>query len=379
MKTLLRFIGEVDNNGYLGDIHLEQIQTLDHTSPFNIIKKKDFTPSIGDKFYFLPGVNIPRVKMKDFTTEYNVKVVRDIREATVVFGSKLSAKKVLTTEWIYTVGTAEFTKCFEALVELKKLDDQTIERIKTALEFYTEDKIISNYRSIAMMGDVNLYSSLIVNPAYEFNNSKESKYVNEVEPDYLEIVKFMDGKEVLDESCILDLLNGDDAVLINKEVYGQLAVMLESSDADNHVVAMEIMANCKYKESLFYILKLMSLYNRQMINCRSVSHVNFKSLLSYLGIDKHNMAFTSDKRIAKLMEKGVLTPGMITSIIREDFNDPSSFYSSMVQVKTFTVSEEIHKYFNKNYTFELLPDFEPVPETQPEPVVQPTQNQTTWL
>lgn len=379
MKTLLRFIGEVDNNGYLGDIHLEQIQTLDHTSPFNIIKKKDFTPSIGDKFYFLPGVNIPRVKMKDFTTEYNVKVVRDIREATVVFGSKLSAKKVLTTEWIYTVGTAEFTKCFEALVELKKLDDQTIERIKTALEFYTEDKIISNYRSIAMMGDVNLYSSLIVNPAYEFNNSKESKYVNEVEPDYLEIVKFMDGKEVLDESCILDLLNGDDAVLINKEVYEQLALMFQSSDADNHVVAMEIMANCKYKESLFYILKLMGLYNQRMIDCKSVGHVNFKSLLSYLGIDKWGMKFTADRRISKLMEKGVLTPGMITSIIREDFNDPSSFYSSMVQVKTFTVSEEIHKYFNKNYTFELLPDFEPVPETQPEPLVQPTQDQTTWL
>lgn len=379
MKTLLKFTGDVDVNGNLCDIHLHQMQTLDHKKPFNIIKKKDYTPSLGDKFYFLPGVNIPRVKMKDFTAEYNVKVVRDIEDATVVFGSNLSNKKVLTTNWLYTVGTIQFTNCFNALVELGRLDQQTIERVNTALEFYTEAKIISDYRSIAMMGDDSLYKNLIVNPAYEFNRSKESEYVNEVEEDYLDIVNYLDGKEVLDESCILDLLNGEDAVLINKEVYGQLAVMLQSSDQDNHVVAMEILANCKYKESLYYILKLMSLYSSQMINCRSVGHVNFKSLLSYLGIDKYGMKFTTDGRIAKLMEKGVLTPGMITSIIKDDLCNPESFYSSMVQIKTLTVNDEIHKYFNKNYTFDLLPDFEPVPEDKAEPVKQPTQEQTTWL
>ena len=379
MKTLLKFVGEVDNNGDLCDIHLHQVQTLDHKNPFSIIKKKDYTPSLGDKFYFLPGVNIPRVKMKDFTAEYNVKVVRDVEDATVVFGSNLSNKKVLTTTWLYTVGTTEFTNCFNALVELGKLDEQTIERVKMALEFYTEAKIISDYRSIAMMGANSLYGSLIVNPSYEFNQSKESEYVNEVEEDYHAIVNYLDSKEVLDESCILDLLNGEDAVLINKEVYNQLEIMLRSSDADNHVVAMEILANCRYKESLYYILKLMSLYNAQMINCRSVGHVNFKSLLSYLGIDKYGMKFTTDGRIAKLMDKGVLTTGMITSIIKDDLCNPSGFFSNMVQIKTFTVNDEIHKYFNKNYTFDLLPDFEPVPEDKPEPVEQPTQEQTTWL
>lgn len=380
METFLKFEGEVDANGQLWDIKLEQIHCLaDNANPFNIVKK-DYTPSMKDKLFFLSGVNIPRVKLKDFALNYHIKTVRDYTEADVIFGSKLSNSKVLTKSWKYTVSTEKFKACFEGLVELGKLDDITVERIKTALEFYTQPIMISDYRSISMIGDDSLYKNLIVNPAYEFNNSKQSIYANEVEEEYLELVKFLDGKEIIDESALLKHINGDDAVLINKEVYEQLAAMMDSYDQDNHVLAMEIMANCKLNESLFYILKLMSNYHHKFRDSRSVNHVNFKGLLSYLGTDKHSMSFTTDRKIQKLMEKGVLTPGMLNALIREELDDTSTFNSHMVQIKTLTVNEEIAKYLNKNYEYKLMEDFVPEPEVSKDPEPNLITNQgPTWI
>lgn len=54
---------------------------------FNLVKIP-YTPSKGDKIYFLPGVNIPRVKFKNVCVEHGIKTIRDIEQATVIFGSK---------------------------------------------------------------------------------------------------------------------------------------------------------------------------------------------------------------------------------------------------------------------------------------------------
>jgi hypothetical protein len=380
METFLKFEAEVDDNGKLWNIKLEQISCLTAgTNPFNIVKK-EYTPNMKDKLFFLPGVNIPRIKLKDFALNYHIKTVRDVADANVVFGGNLSNSKVLSTNWTSQVDTDKFKACFEALVELGKLDDIIVERVKTALEFYTQPIIYSDYRSISMVGDDSLYTGLIVNPAYEFNNSKNSTYAYTVEEEYFELVEFLDGKEVIDEGSLLKHINGDDAILINKEVYEQLVAMLDSSDVDNHVLAIEIMSNCKLNESLFYILKLLGRYSVTISCCRSVNHVNFKSLLSYLGVNKNSMAFTTDRKIQMLMEKGVLTPGMLNALIKEELYNPSTFHSTMVQIKTVTVNQNILKYLNKNYEFRFLDEFEPVEEVIEEQIVLTTTEQTpTWL
>jgi hypothetical protein len=56
---------------------------------FNMVKTP-YTPSKGDKIYFLPGVSVPRVKFKNVCVEHGVKTIRDVEQATVIFGSKKS-------------------------------------------------------------------------------------------------------------------------------------------------------------------------------------------------------------------------------------------------------------------------------------------------
>ena len=378
MKTFLKIEVELDQNGNLGNIIVEQINCLLEGNPFNIVKK-EYTPKMSDKLYFLPGVNIPRIKLKEFALNYHIKTTRDFTEADVIFGGNLSNSKVLTKNWLYTVKTEHFKACFEALVELGQLDERTVEAIKTALEFYAEDVIITDWRSVSNISEDTLYKNLIVNPGVELKHGRESLYINEIEEEYLDLVKFSENKEIIDEEALLKHINGEDAVLINKEVYQQLSVMLGSSDTDNHVLAMEIMSNCRLKESLFYLLNLMGEYSMKLKECRSVNHVNFKSLLSYLSIDKHRMSFSTDDKIQKLMDKGVLTTGMLNALIRDELYNPSMFRSTMVQIKTVTVNENIAKYLNKNYEFRYLSEFEPEPEAPKEEIVLTKDQNLTWL
>lgn len=378
MKIYLKFSASANDVGDIRSISVEQVRSLDSTNPFNIVNA-DYTPKMGDKLYFLPGVNIPRVKLKDYALNYHIKTVRDVEEADVVFGGKLSNSKVINRGWRTVVRTEDFKACFEELVKLDKLDDNIIERVKTSLEFYTEPIMFSDYNSINIITSDHLYRHLIVNLGAVLTSNKKNEYVNEVEEDYVDLVNFLNGKEILSEEVLLKNINGDDAVVINKDVYKQLEAMLDSSDTDNHVLAMEIMANCKLNDSLFYLLKLMGDHHNKLVNCRSVNHVNFKSLLSYLGIDKYRMNFNADGKIQKLMDKGVLTVGMLNAIIRDEISSTSAFYSNMVQIKTLTVNDKISEYLNKNYEYKLMEDFVPRPETPKVVPVQEADKGPTWI
>ena len=80
---------------------------------------------------------------------------------------------------------------------------------------------------------------------------------------------------------MLEVVNGDEAVLIDLDTYQNLRNMFKSSDSDNHVMAMEIMANSNYLESLLYLEMLFFHHHQQIDYSRTKNHVNFKSLKNY--------------------------------------------------------------------------------------------------
>ena len=52
---------------------------------------ESYSPQKGDTFYFLPGVSIPRVKLKDLNVQYGIKAVRDIEKASHIFMGRKTA------------------------------------------------------------------------------------------------------------------------------------------------------------------------------------------------------------------------------------------------------------------------------------------------
>jgi hypothetical protein len=136
--------------------------------------------------------------------------------------------------------------------------------------------------------------------------------------------------------------------------------MFKSSDSDNHILAMEIMANCNYIDSLLYIEMLFEKYANHMSNCHTKNHVNFKSLLSFLGKNKNYMNTDIDDIMKSLIDKDVLDIDKV-NVIMKYYGEriANSGGNDYFEVKTITLNEDTSKLLNTNYVHELIPDFIP--------------------
>jgi hypothetical protein len=244
-------------------------------NPVLEISKDFYEPKEGDKIYFMPGVNIPRVKFKNLALEKKVKAVRDPGIANIIFANESSIHKISTVHSNYTASTEDFKKLMQDNDFLSKLDERDIENIRESLEFYTNDLIVVD-RAIANY----------LSDSKQFSHSEMGyKTVVAIEDEWVPVIQKCKGKVIYDEGGVVDLLNGDAASVIDADMFKQLSTMFKSSDSDNHILAMEIMANCKYNASLPYLLLLFKDFSHKMYNCHTRNHVNFKSLTGWIGRD----------------------------------------------------------------------------------------------
>lgn len=354
MKTYLHIYEvEADDNELI--IKIEPFYCADRDSNIINVNNKDYTPSKGDKLYFLPGVNIPRVKLKDLSLQHGIKTTRSIDDATHVFAGKNTKEKMVSGSWYYSINTS----AIRAILEDPELvmDDYYKENLTQALEFYTEDKIILDYSASSQLRNSELE---FVKRHIYFNISGSSSVYYAVDNDYQELFPGILSLDIYDESKLLKHINGDDAATIDETMFLQISDMFKSSDQDNHILAMEIMANCNYIDSLLYIEMLFEKYTNQMYNCHTKNHVNFKSLLSFLGKKKNHMITDIDDVMTSLINKGVLDIEKV-NIIMKYYGEAIALQggTDFFTVKSLTLSEEAAKLLNTNYVHETIPDFIP--------------------
>jgi hypothetical protein len=332
------------------------------------ISDDDYVPTKGDKLYFLPGVNIPRVKMKDLTMEHGIKSIRNIDDATHIFASRNTVHKISDHRWLYRMKTAHFKEMFETVKEF--MDEYYIENIETALEFYQEKYVYMEYASSSEIRNEAPFAqsrNTIDGLVKSISNSRSFYAVNNTYKSYFPAVINL---TIYDEAKLLKYINGPDAVIIDSVMFGQLSDMFKSSDNDNHILAMEIMANSNYIDSLLYLEMLFKDYSDKIYNCPTKKHVNFKSLVSYLG-KENGLATGIDGIMKSLIDKGVLDTEKI-NIIMDNYAHEIEYSgnSDFFKVKTVTVSEETLALLNTNYVYNKLEDFVPegVTEEDEEPL-----------
>jgi hypothetical protein len=97
-----------------------------------------------------------------------------------------------------------------------------------------------------------------------------------------------------------------------------------------------------------------------MSNCRTRNHVNFKSLVNYLGKNKTYLSTSLDTVVKSLIEKQVITKEMM-DVLMTRYSDEISYSgdSKYFKVKTITLDEELLKSLNVNYTYQHIEDFTP--------------------
>jgi len=137
--------------------------------------------------------------------------------------------------------------------------------------------------------------------------------------------------------------------------------MFNSTDTDNHILAMEIMANSNYMESLLYIEMLFKRYAYPMSNCHTKNHVNFKSLLAFLGKSFNYYDTTLDDIVRSLRDKNVVTVDKI-NILLDHFNEEivNSGSTAFFEVKSITLTNDLATLLNTNYVYTSKIDYVPV-------------------
>jgi hypothetical protein len=354
MKTYLH-IYEVDADDNELIIKVEPLYCADGKADIITATDKDYTPSKGDKLYFLPGVNIPRVKLKDLSLQHGIKTTRNINDATHIFAGKNTKDKITSGAWYYSINTSALRGIL--LDPELVMDDYYKENLIQALEFYTEDVVILDYSAAGQLRN----SELAFVKRYSYSNiSRHSSVYYSVDSDHTDLFPDILTLDIYDESKLIKHINGEDAATIDATMFQQISDMFKSSDSDNHVLAMEIMANCNYIDSLLYLEMLFKDHANKMYNCHTKNHVNFKSLLSYLGKCKTNMDTSVDNIMQSLINKDVLDTDKI-DVLMKHYSDELGRRgnSTFFKVKSVTVNEETLQLLNTNYVYEELPDFVP--------------------
>ena len=291
------------------------------------VSSKGYVPAKGDTIYLLPGVNIPRMKLKDLALNLGIRVVRDPAKATVVFSGKSSVGKLTTSNWYY------FADANIILENVKKLcgDQYYIDKLETAITGTGTTMICSNWsdmRNTLCNGDMGIYVN---------------QYVYGIEPEYQETYDAIQGKPIYCESELLTNINGDDSTVIDYDVYKQLKSMFQSSDDDNHILAMEIMANSHYENSVLYLLMLISDFSHVISNTHTRNHVNFKSMLAYFNwVPRQVGSQDADDIIKIINEKGLLTLDMIKILYKEyTYNIHRNIaYDDVFEIKEVTIKQD---------------------------------------
>ena len=351
METYLKFDFDILNRDFMDtarlkdfeiDLRIEALEGKfgDQFKFENVASEIDLQQK--DKLYLAAGVTIPRVKMKNIYNEFGVKTVRDIDQADKIIIGRKTADMMSDYKWLYRVKTEAFKNFINTLQVGINIDQYYVDKVNEALEFYTNEYVVINDWS-----DIRILTQYAFIPGQikdqDYRSSSSFHYIKD---DYKEVYKDLIARDLYFEDSLLKYINGTDAVTIDETMFKTLSDMFRSGDQDNTVLAMEIMANSNYFESLVYLLIIFEEFGAQISNQRSRNHVNFKGLCAYLDI--HPSSIHKDDIVKILLKKEAVTIENMSILLKYFYEDISNYCgSNYFKVQAVTFTDEISQILQK--------------------------------
>tara|TARA_R110001592_G_scaffold26926_6_gene100342 strand:- start:4899 stop:6290 length:1392 start_codon:yes stop_codon:yes gene_type:complete len=383
---------QVANTEILNVVSKKSYNEKVHGLNFNVAK---WTPQMKDKIYFMKGCTVPRIKLKDLSVKYKIRTTTDLETATVVVGSDRAGEKLFKNTWTHTVPAKTFFATIEALKELSPdFDNYYANQIDDILEGFDRDELTHiavdwntarwcqpTNSNNGPLGPVILKKLGLTKDQFNASSIRTNKNDNlwTISDDNLEIYDQVKTKNIIEQNALLEVVNGDDSVLIDLDTYQNLRNMFKSSDTDNHVMAMEIMANANYLDSLLHLEMLFFHHSHQIDNSRTRNHVNFKSLKNYLGRGSYSNNHI-DGVFSSLISFGKLDPAAL-NFIMEDQKEyfASNGYSNYIKPSAYGINPEYQPQLNYSWIHktEAFVDETTVPEVEEEEVVEDTVEEVT--
>lgn len=318
----IRQCDSVDIKIYKG-LPLEELQKGELNKLFNS-QKHQLTK--GDRIFIMSGCNIPRFKLSSLKESLGIAISKTAANASIIIYSDDTLKEYINDEYF-----SQYCNKQLLIDYINNGNFNNADEIKNILA--AENTM--DFVSVPHWGDWRLLS-------LKYPSSKRMWKANPDMLDELEEI-LTDGKILMHQNDLLALLNT--SVHMTEDMYREARKMFESTDANNHVLAMELMANCDYDKSCVFLLKLLSDFSSEIGNRREKNHVNFKALCKYFG---HKMGYRLDIDgcIEILKKKKLLTNDRLDTLMKvsmEEFQEDLSRTTNYFDVKLIVPNQELIK------------------------------------
>lgn len=322
---------------------------IDYLKPFKQTvegKKLDLTNV--KTIYFAPKCSIPRDKAKPFLEEKKIKTVRDRATADVIIAGIESVESGISKDHMYYVDKGDIIPFINGFI--RGVDKQLLAGIINNFignhviinKALVEPFYINNHSNPTKLGGS--YPQSRLTGASFHNGSLQSSWVSTVTDDY-----FLDAKNFSNVYSQEEFNNLIGDTVIDRDAFESLQTMLKSTDKDNHLVAMTIMAGCNYEKSFVYLALLLEQFGSNTIyNQKYRTSVAFKSLLNWIGYSKYR--WDKDAILDVSIEKGLLTQELLATVKASILNEARTFSSNyeVVDVRlTAEVQAKVDKILNK--------------------------------
>jgi len=320
---------------------------------------KKYIPKAKDKLYFFPGCDVPRFKARDWASKNDIFITIKPESATAMFGHSASSLRCLSYDKMLQV---ERQTVIDWLDINYDLEDGNVKNIH-------KDISESTAKFVYLSRDYCGYRGKYLTDAYENDGTtrlKESveagfkKGLRDIQknviPHYNNVTYVKDSAwknltllasqpDVYDQADIISVIN-ENAPVIDPNMYENLRNMFNSETKTDQSLALEVLCNCNLQQSLHYVMLLIQEFHNKIYHMNESKHVNFKSLLEFVGLSRGNMHITEDTMMTCLMDKEMLTMQVVTELAEgvkarwKEKHDTRHF-----KICKITISDEVKEYF----------------------------------
>jgi hypothetical protein len=344
-----------------------------------------YVPVAKDRLYIFPNSNVPRFKVKGFCEANNVSVAKFKDKANIWFTNTKNMRQEYFQPLHYSVKVTKKAtlKYFNDVFARCKNPDLNI--LINEIDALPTDFVLIRSNIVYNIDNRGAYNG----PKYNFlersdlekwedgdpipfdeslieaNRDINFYYFETPEAD-AEFITLMNHSDLYDETALVSLLNSE--LTMDKEIYEGMKNLFESTDRDNHKVAMESMANCNFLKSAGYLLFLVKDYHHKMYNSDMRNHVNFKSFCKFFDLDvRYNISL--DDIVDKLLDKDVMDQqclDMILPLATEEVLESGNtkYFHAVAVAPSIEVMTSVEKHLA------AAQPVTPEPETEQEPTVE---------
>lgn len=326
------FRGTKDNRQIIHELSKENYAKIkkifEKNDPLDLIKP-------GSKVFMLPHCTFKQSVIKEVCKKKNLRVVTDVSKADVIVTNsnfeetgQYGEAHLQNTYMFYTMYYSKYDTINYSVSRLEKFCNDS--RIQLACEDYLEDiknlQIDSVCFNMSQQGSKKGFLTLW---DYDHNCQSNSYVITDDCANTLYYILKNSLVIVSDKS----LFNSIEKVVIDKDYYDTIAMMIQGSREDKNL-AMEILYNCDINKSFYYLLKLKDKHYWEVRNHKGKNTKFHKAFMAETSCD-----FNDHLTLLKeLKERGSLNAEMYDEILEKYLKDKLSGINDDKKNKLFHVT-----------------------------------------